>query len=83
MPEEKVSVIAYSGYRGEETPKKFILHGKQIEVVEILSRWLEEGSGDKSIKRFFKAKGSEGLTHKIYYDENKIEWFYEIETRRD
>ena len=39
MPDEKVSVIAYSGYRGEETPKKFIHHGKQIEVVEILSRW--------------------------------------------
>jgi len=41
MPEEKVNVIAYSGYRGEETPKKFTYHGKQIEVVEILSRWIE------------------------------------------
>lgn len=39
MPEEKVNVIAYSGYRGEETPKKFILHDKQIEAVDILSRW--------------------------------------------
>jgi hypothetical protein len=44
MPEERIRVIAYSGYRGEETPKTFFLHGKQIEVVEILSRWIEEGS---------------------------------------
>ena len=44
MPEERIRVIAYSGYRGEVTSKTFFLHGKQIEVVEILSRWIEEGS---------------------------------------
>ena len=79
MPEEKVSVIAYSGYRGEETPNKFILHGKQIEIVEILSRWIEEGSVNRATKRFFRVKGCEGAIHRIYYDDGKLEWFLKIE----
>ncbi len=79
MPEERVRVIAYSGYRGEETPKKFILHGKQMEVVEILSRWIEEGSVNRATKRFFRVKGSEGSIHRIYYDDGKLEWFLKIE----
>jgi hypothetical protein len=82
VPEQKTKVIAYSGYRGEVTPKKFILHGKQIEVVEILSRWIEEGSVNRVIKRFFRVKGNEGSIHRIYYDDGKLEWSYEIEPRR-
>jgi hypothetical protein len=79
MPEKKISVIAYSGYRGEETPKKIILHGDQMEVVEILDRWVEEGSVNRATKRFFRAKGSEGTVHKIYYDDGKLEWFLKTE----
>ena len=79
MPEEKISVIAYSGYRGEETPKKIILHGNQIEVIEILDRWVEEGSVNRATKRFFRVKGSDGTIHKIYYDEGIFEWFLKTE----
>jgi len=77
VAEEKIRVDAYSGYRGEETPREFILHGKKVEVLEVLSAWVEEGTGYKAIKRFFKVKGNDGLIHKIHYDENKKEWFYE------
>ncbi len=48
--EQKIRVDAYSGYRGEETPREFILHGKKVEVVEILSAWIEEGAEYKAIK---------------------------------
>jgi hypothetical protein len=37
MSNERIEVIAYSGYRGEETPRAMILHNEKIEVVEILS----------------------------------------------
>jgi len=73
--EEKVTVVAYSGYRGEETPREFILHGKKMEVVEIVSAWIEQGTGCKPIKRFFEVKGNDGSIHKIHYDEDKKEWF--------
>jgi len=60
MPEEKINVFAYSGFRGEETPRKFVLRGKRIEGVEIQDRWVEEGLGDRATKRFFEVKGSDG-----------------------
>ena len=80
--EEKVTVVAYSGYRGEETPREFILHGNKVEVVEIVSAWIEQGTGYKPIKRFFEVKGNNGSIHKIHYDEDQKEWFYEVEPRR-
>jgi hypothetical protein len=79
MSEEEVSVIAYSGYRGEETPKKFTYHGKEIEVIEILGRWIEEEFVNKATRRFFRVKGSEGPIYKIYYDDVKLEWFLNVE----
>ena len=82
MAEYKISVTAHSGYRGEETPREFIFHGKKLEVVEILSAWIEEKSECKSIKRVFKVKGSDGSLHQIHYDEDKKEWGYEMEPRR-
>ena len=79
MSEEKVKVIAYSGYRGEEAPREITLNDKKIEVVKILSRWIEEGSENGTTKRFFRVKGSDGSIHEIYYDEKKMEWFLKAE----
>lgn len=76
MSEEKIEVIAYSGYRGEETPRTILLHGERIEVFEILRQWIEEKSGDRARKRFFQVKGSDGNLYMIYYDEKVMEWFY-------
>ena len=77
MSEEKIRVIAYSGCRGEETPRAFMLGDSRIEVVEIQDRWIEEGIGDRGTKRFFKVRGSDGGPHKMFYDEKTGEWYYE------
>lgn len=76
MSDERIEVIAYSSYRGEESPRVFIFHGEKIEVIEILNMWIEEGIEDKARKRFFKVKGSDGYMHKLYYAEKTMEWFY-------
>lgn len=76
MADEKIEVISYSGYRGEEMPKVFILHGEKIKVLGILSMQIEEEFEDRARKRFFKIKGGDGYTHKIYYDEKTKEWLY-------
>jgi len=81
VTEEKITVDAYSGYRGEETPRAFILHGNKVEVVEIVNAWIEQRTEYMVIRRFFKVKGSDGSIHKIHYDEDKKEWFYEVEPR--
>lgn len=76
MSEEKIRVIAYSGHRGEEAPRAFMLGGRRIEVVEIEESWIEEGIGDRATKRFFKVKGSDGGMHRIFYDEKTGEWYH-------
>ncbi len=78
MLKEKIKVIAYSGYRGEETPRTILLHGERIEVIEILKQWIEERSDNRTTKRFYQIKGNDGVLHRIYYDEKAMEWFYVV-----
>jgi hypothetical protein len=73
---ERIDVITYAGRQGDERPETFILRGLRIDVVEIIERWIEEGSEDRVRKRYFKVKGSDGNTHRIYYDEDDLEWHY-------
>ena len=75
MSDKKIEVMAYSGYRGQETPRAFMLGGRRIEVVEIQERWIEEGIGDRATKRFFKVKGRDGGIYQIFYDEKTAEWY--------
>jgi len=79
MPFARIEVIAYSGYRGEETPRAFTLQDKRIEVVEILERWIEERLEDRTTTRCFKVKGNHGLVHTIYYNEKAMQWYHGLE----
>ncbi len=79
MAEEKIEVIAYAGYRSEETPRIVFLRGERIEVNEILKQWIEEGSDDRSRKRFYQVKGNDGVVRRIYYNEKTMEWFCKVE----
>jgi hypothetical protein len=78
MSEERIEVIAYSGYRGEETPRAIILHGKKIDIVEILNMWIEESFEKKVRMRYYQIKGSDGLLYRIYYHEKAMVWFHII-----
>ncbi len=82
MTEEKVEVVAYSGYRGEETPREFVLHGRKVEGIQVLSRWTEEEAGNRTLKRYFRVMGRDGSVHQIHYDEDRKEWFCEVTATR-
>lgn len=73
---EPIDVIAYAGRKGNERPKTFILRGFRIDIVEIMDSRIEEGSIDRTRKRFFRVKGNDNNTHLIYYDEDMLEWYY-------
>ncbi len=77
MP-ERIEVSAYSGSRGEETPRSFVFRNYRIEVIRILDMWIEEGLERGSRKRFFKLKGSDGYVYKIYFGEATGEWFIQL-----
>jgi len=74
--EERIDVIAYSGHRGEQTPRTIFINGKRIEVVEILRQWIEEGPENRKTRRFYRIRGSDGNLCMIHYDEKSMEWFH-------
>ena len=75
MPDKQIAVVAYSGYRGEEMPRAFMLSGECITVVDILRAWTEEQSEGRKRSRRFRLKGSDGRTHEIYHDDEAAAWF--------
>lgn len=72
--EQRVEVTAYSGSRGEETPRSLVLKGVKVEVVEIIEAFLEEGP-DRRRRRVFRVRGSDGRTYRVHFDETVKEWF--------
>lgn len=74
MTDEKIRVMSYSGCRSEEMPRAFFLDNKKIEITEVLDTWIEEGLSDRTRRRFFKVRDSDGFVHKIYLDERTNAW---------
>jgi hypothetical protein len=80
MKEEKIEVIAYAGYRGEQSPRSFFIRDKRIEVVKILDQWVEENVDSTRRKRCFKIRGDDWKTHILCYDEKENVWLYQRKT---
>ena len=78
MSYENIKVIAYSGYRGAESPRAFFINDEKITVVEIVDKWIEESLSNRMRKRFFIVKTNDDQHYKIYIDEKTLEWFCEI-----
>ncbi|MGB5582766.1 MAG: hypothetical protein WBO93_04080 [Gammaproteobacteria bacterium] len=75
-----IKVVCYAGYRAEETPLRFYLGERRIEVSEVLDRWIGPAH------RYFKLRGDdEGiyiLRHSI--DEDRWEMtLFDSGTRED
>ena len=73
-----IKVIAYSGYRDDESPRAFLMNDETMTVVEIVDKWIEESFSDRTRKRFFIVKTQDNRQYKIYVDEKTSEWFCEI-----
>ncbi|MBI4715682.1 MAG: hypothetical protein HY760_07090, partial [Nitrospirae bacterium] len=57
-----------AGYRGEETPRRFTLGERPIEVEEVLDRWLARDH------RYFKVRGDDGAVYILRHDMESLEW---------
>jgi hypothetical protein len=64
----KVRVECYAGYRGDETPRRLHLEGREIEVSEVVSRWKEPGA------LFFRVRTEEGRIYVLRKDESAGRW---------
>lgn len=57
-----IRVQCYAGYRGEETPRRFFLKERPVEVMQVLDRWLAPDH------RYFKVCGDDGGLYVIRHD---------------
>jgi len=71
-----IQVSTYSGYKADERPLEFTFEGKKHTIKEITNQTYEEISG-KGLKRRYTIKTDEGLTFKLFYEENQDRWFLE------
>lgn len=70
MNEEETGlrVECYSGYRGEETPRRFFIGEREVEVLEVLDRWLDP------THRYFKLRGSDSGIYLLRHDTVADRW---------
>jgi hypothetical protein len=64
----QISVECYAGHRGEETPRRFCLGKREIDVVEVVDRWLAPDH------RYFKVRGDDGSLYILRHDVASQRW---------
>jgi hypothetical protein len=64
----QVDVVCYSGYRGEEQPRRFTKRGETLHIAEILDRWLDPNH------RYFKVLASDDAVYILRHDTNSGVW---------
>ncbi len=63
-----VVVKAYVGYKGEETPRAFMLEGSRLLVSEIVARWYTETHS------YFRVCASDQHRYVLRYDLDYLIW---------
>jgi hypothetical protein len=75
MSDSRIEVTAYSGYRGEESPRSLVFEDSTVDILAIVRMWIVEEELSRNQKRFFVVKGADGFVYMLYYDLEKMEWF--------
>jgi len=65
---EDLHVECYCGYRGEETPRRFWLGQRCVEVCQVLDRWLAPDH------RYFKLTGDDNGLYILRHDPYGNKW---------
>ncbi|MCP4205350.1 MAG: hypothetical protein GY769_25850 [bacterium] len=63
-----IRVQCYAGYRGEETPRRFVEGDRRVEVIEVVDTWLAPDH------RYFKVVGDDGFTYLLRHDVARDRW---------
>lgn len=64
----EIRVSCYAGYRGEETPNRFWLGNRAVEVTAVVDRWLAPEH------RYFKVIGDDGARYILRHDSRAWTW---------
>jgi hypothetical protein len=61
-------VECYAGYRGEQTPRRFFLGARRVEITEVLDAWLTPH------QRCFRVRGDDGKVYLLRHDPEAGDW---------
>jgi len=64
----KIRVECYSGYKGEETPRRLVIGEQVIGVAKVLDQWLAPDH------RYFKVEGDDGSIYIVRHDMISLQW---------
>lgn len=64
----RLRVECYAGHRGEETPRRFWLGSRSIEIAEVIDRWLAPDH------RYFKVLGGDDAIYILRHDAVSQQW---------
>jgi hypothetical protein len=64
----RVRVECYAGYRSEETPRRFFIGDRWVEVIDVLERGLSPEH------RYFKLRGNDGRVYGLRQDVVEGHW---------
>ena len=74
---DSLKVECYAGYRGEETPRRFYLGARLIEVATVVDRWLAPDH------RYFKVADADGNRYILRHETATQRWALTSFTARD
>jgi hypothetical protein len=63
-----IEVDCYAGYRGEETPRRFYIGQRRIDIHQVMDRWLAPDH------RYFKVCGDDGDIYILRYEAASDRW---------
>ena len=63
-----IRVECYAGHRAEESPRRFFIGQREINVDEIIDRWLDPTCS------YFKLRGDDGGIYILRYDRTTDTW---------
>ena len=75
-----IRVECYAGHCAEESPRRFSIGRRQVEVTEIIDRWLDPDH------RYFKLRGDDRGVYLLRYEASADRWdlvLYDSGTRDD
>ncbi len=64
----RIRVESHAGYRSEETPRRFFIGERPVEVVDVIDRWLSPEH------RYFKLRGDDGGVYILCHDVVRDQW---------
>lgn len=66
--DSRIRVECYAGHRAEEEPRRFFIGEREIEVSEVIDRWLDPDH------RYFKVRGADGGIYILRYTLELNRW---------